>query len=55
MSDSVSRDASARAGSHQVADGPLPIDMAVARRVAGAKRVAVSEACRAAGIPDGSG
>ncbi|WP_189280775.1 ankyrin repeat domain-containing protein [Streptomyces atratus] len=38
-----------------VDDRPLPIDMAVARRVAEAKRIAASEACRAAGIPDGSG
>ncbi|MEL5955373.1 hypothetical protein AADR41_11450 [Streptomyces sp. CLV115] len=35
--------------------GPLPIDMAAARRVAEAMRVTRSEACRAAGVPDDSG
>ncbi|MFD7498236.1 hypothetical protein ACFV8T_38985 [Streptomyces sp. NPDC059832] len=39
MSDSVNSDASARAGSHQVADGPLPIDMAAARRGEAGHRV----------------
>ncbi|MET9658764.1 hypothetical protein [Streptomyces sp. NPDC006510] len=35
--------------------GPPPIDMAAARRVAEAMRVTLSEACRAAGVPDDSG
>ncbi|MEU0628054.1 hypothetical protein [Streptomyces sp. NPDC005989] len=38
-----------------VEGGPLPIDVAAARRVAEAMRVPLSEACRAAGVPDDSG
>ncbi|WP_413753980.1 hypothetical protein NRF20_36935 [Streptomyces sp. R-74717] len=47
--------APAHGGDSAVDERPLPIDMAVARRIAEAKRVTASEACRAAGIPDGSG
>ncbi|MEU2133684.1 hypothetical protein [Streptomyces sp. NPDC018352] len=39
----------------EVEGGPLPIDMAGARRVAEAMRVTRSEACGAAGVPDDSG
>ncbi|MEU9761398.1 hypothetical protein AB0D98_16945 [Streptomyces sp. NPDC047987] len=40
---------------HPVTEGgPLPIDMAAVRRVAEATRARLSEACRAAGIPDDS-
>ncbi|MER5617836.1 hypothetical protein [Streptomyces sp. NPDC002215] len=38
-----------------VEGGPLPIDVAAARRVAEAMRVSLSQACRAAGVPDDSG
>ncbi|MFE7618945.1 ankyrin repeat domain-containing protein [Streptomyces sp. NPDC057496] len=38
-----------------VEGGPLPIDMAAARRVAEEMRAGLSEVCRAAGVPDGSG
>ncbi|MGW1410743.1 hypothetical protein [Streptomyces sp. NPDC002403] len=55
MSEPVNENASDRAGSRAVTDRPLPIDMAVARRVAEAMRAAASDACTAAGVPDGSG
>ncbi|MGW1847988.1 hypothetical protein [Streptomyces sp. NPDC001966] len=57
MSDSANRTPRTTATPDPVVveGGPLPIDMAAARRVAEAMRVTLSDACRAAGVADDSG